>query len=244
MLKISKSIFLFFGIIFFLVVSFFIGFLFCAIIFVFAGEGNSHWGDCATWVGSVAAVAAFIAAVWAVYLNKKSSDQALQNSAFMELSSLASIKSSDANRHFKDMLNDIEEEKRNRSIGLAFDKTGKLEEMAYQLYQDKILACSEQIKKIFAHTIKMVDVSELDEKKKNLIVEGFIDSFSEELINEIISGKETVFFWGNSSSYRMYRGLYLQNYEMIMNEIRRLNMYSSHVEAADRARYGDSSTPV
>ncbi|WP_155723158.1 hypothetical protein [Gluconobacter potus] len=104
-------------------------------------------GDLATWAGSVVAFLALVAAVVAAWLNKKSSDQALQNSAFMELSSLTSIKSSDANREFEKMLNDIREEKRKPSIGMAFDTTGKVKSVVYQSYQDKIRKCSEQIKK-------------------------------------------------------------------------------------------------
>ena len=208
-----------------------------------------HWaglsaGDKATWTGSGVAFLALVAAVVAAWLNKKSSDQALQNSAFMELSSLTFIKSSDANREFKDMLNDIRSEKGKPNIGMEFDATGKIKEITYQRYQDKIRTCSEQIKKIFSHTVKMINASELDEKKKNLIVESFIDSFSPELINEIISGGETIFFWNNSPTSLFYRGLYLQNYDAIMNEIRRLKMYTFHVEAADRARYGNTSSPV
>lgn len=225
-------------------VSFFWGFLLCALLFVGAGEGNSDWGDCATWIGSGVAFLALIAAVCAAWLNKKSSDQALQNSAFMELTSLTSIKSSDANREFKDMLALIKKEKGQEWKISVYGLSDSVKASQYQGYQDKIRKCSEQIKKIFSHTIKMINASDLDEKKKNLIVEGFIDSFSQELINEIISGNETVLFWDGSSSSQMYRGLYLQGYEIIMREIRRLNMYPDHVEAADRARFERSSNSV
>lgn len=215
MSKIIKSILSLSGIVIGYLLCFVLGFLLCALLFVGAGEGNSDWGDCATWVGSCIAFLALVAACYAAILGKRASNQSIEKNAILSLYSISTTITSNINEEFSRII----------SESGVYKKQSKQRSLEY--FIDGFSASYSQI-------FSMIDSSLDSEENKNLLKKGFFASLSYCLINEIIIGSPTAYLRTGDAATVLFGNTYRQLYSPMNVEIRRLGMYKTLTESADR----------
>ena len=194
---------------------FIIGFFLCVLLFVGAGEGNSDWGDCATWVGSCVAFLAFVAACYAAIWSKKSSDQSIEKNTILSLYSIFTAITSNINEEFSKIISESD----------VCKKHSKQRSLEY--FIDGFSAS-------YSHIFSMIESSLESEENKNLLKKGFFASLSYCLINEIIIGSPTAVLRTGDAATVLFGKTYRQLYSPMNVEIRRLGMYKTLTESADR----------
>lgn len=221
MSKIIKNIFAFFGVTLRFVVSFVLGFLLCALLFVGAGEGKSDWGDCATWVGSCVAFLALIAACYAAILSKRASDAANENAVLLSFQAVIEEKITKIDEEFKkiqEITNDFSEK----------NPTGK--DINRFLFCDtawKIIESSRKIKEIYYTLDENISFSITSDEFKGKLISSFLRRINPLMVREMMSSAVTVVVFAYKPEDFTYDLEISENYSQIIDALKVHGMYKN-----------------
>lgn len=192
------------------------GFLLCAFFFVCSGENTDRWGDLATWTGSGVTFLALIAAIAAAWWSKRASDQQTEKNTLTSLYSTIHSNVCKINDSFMILIRDLHDESKQH------EKQKLIEYFANGLNVS------------FFYIQKIIYASLIIDENKDALEKWFLSSLSYQLIDEIITGTPTALFRNGRDHDFLFWKTSRQLYRYINAEIRRLGMYETLTESADR----------